>query len=494
MDGRTQNVVWAPQAGPQHAYVDCPLPIVFFGGARGGGKTDGVLGKWAIKEARYGRAFNAIFFRKSTVSAEDAIERSREIYKPLGGKFSEAKLIWRMPRGGRVSFKYLETVADANEYQGRNVTDACVEEAGLYPSPEPIDRLHGVLRSKHGVPTQLTLLANPGGAGQHWMRDRFGLYPLPSGPKIVPIEIENPLTHEQERILQAVIPAKLDDNKILMAEDPGYVARLTLSGGAKLVRAWLLGDWSAIEGAFFDEWNTQLHVLQPFSIPEHWLKFGAFDWGSAKPFSMGWYAVVPDDYTTPTGVKLPADSLVKYREWYGAQGVNKGLKLTAEKIGEGVVEREAGETINYRVADPACFAEDGGPSHAERMADQGAIFWPADNKRVARAGHMGGWDMMRARLLGHGHRDEHGIAHVAPGEPMLYFFSTCVDSIRTIPVLQHDERKPEDLNTDQEDHGADEARYACMSRPWAPDQTTIVTPTLDAWGRPRNEATSWKVA
>jgi len=78
--------VWRPQAGPQTALVQCPLTEIFFGGARGGGKTDGVLGKWAIKEQRYGTGFNAVMFRRTTVSSEDAIERSKQIYRPLGGR------------------------------------------------------------------------------------------------------------------------------------------------------------------------------------------------------------------------------------------------------------------------------------------------------------------------------------------------------------------------------------------------------------------------
>ena len=152
---------WRPQPGPQKALVDCPFSEVFFGGARGGGKTDGVLGKWALKERRYGAPFNAIMFRRTTVSAEDAIERSKEIYGPLGGRFNEQKLRWRMPNGGRVSFAYLDGVTDADEYQGRNVTDAWVEEAGQYPTSTPIDRLFGVLRSAHGVPIQIDPYREP---------------------------------------------------------------------------------------------------------------------------------------------------------------------------------------------------------------------------------------------------------------------------------------------------------------------------------------------
>ena len=181
-------VAWQPRSRPQLALIKCKFPEVFLGGARGGGKTDAVLGKWAIKEAAHGEHFNAVMFRRTTVSSEDAIERSRQIYTPLGGKFNESKLIWRMPKGGRVAFAYLDSIADADEYQGRNLTDIWVEEAGQYPDPGPIDRLFGTMRSAHGVPTQMILTANPGGAGQHWLAARYRLIPFPRGPSIVEVE------------------------------------------------------------------------------------------------------------------------------------------------------------------------------------------------------------------------------------------------------------------------------------------------------------------
>jgi hypothetical protein len=88
------------------------------------------------------------------------------------------------------------------------------------------------------------------------------------------------------------------------------------------------------------------------------------------------------------------------------------------------------------------------------MHAQGVQFKRADNRRVGKRGAFGGWDEMRNRMLGH------------DDGPLIFCFSTCTDSIRTIPVLQHDQRKPEDLDTTAEDHAADEWRYACMSRPW----------------------------
>jgi hypothetical protein len=426
--------------------MECPLPLVFFGGARGGGKTDGVLGKWAHKESLYGADFNAIMFRRTTVSSEDAIERSAQLYTPLGGKLNRTTSIWRMPHGGRVTFAYLDKVGDADEYQGRNVTDVWIEEAGSYAVPDAIDRMFGVLRSSAGVPVQMILTGNPGGPGQTWIRNRFGLYPFPLHPKRLTVTVNEGTTPA------AVIPSRIQDNRVLLEADPAYLDRLRMVGSKELVRAWLDGDWSAIEGAFFDAWDEKRHGIEPFTVPDDWIKFRSMDWGFAAPFSVGWWAVCGENGIYGRNV-LPRGAMVRYREWYGATGPQRGLRLTAEQVADGILERD-NEALSYSVLDPAAFAQDGGPSIAERMFARGVTFKPADNKRVGQRGMMGGWDQMRARLVG------------VNGVPMIYAFTTCRDSIRTIPALQHDPDKPEDLDTDAEDHAADEWRYACMSRPW----------------------------
>jgi hypothetical protein len=160
------------------------------------------------------------------------------------------------------------------------------------------------------------------------------------------------------------------------------------------------------------------------------------------------------------------------------------LKLTAEQVAEGIKAKEIGDKIAYGVADPSIFREDGGPSIGERMARCKVTWRPADNTRVPGSGAMGGWDQMRARIAG----DEQG--------PQLFVFETCRDFIRTVPVLQHDQSRPEDLDTDGEDHVADEARYACMSRPWV---ATISAPKNtrdppDLWSKRNRETDDWKVA
>lgn len=278
-------IAWSPQPGPQKALVDCPFPEILFGGARGGGKTDGVLGKFALKAKRYGQQFNAVFFRKEMPQQDDLVERAKEIYVPLGASWREQQKMFVMPWGGRVRFRPLETVQDAEKYQGQSLTDAAVEEAGNYAMPAPIDRLHAVLRSAHGVPTQLILTANPGGPGQAWIKQRF-IDPAPLGNVPLVRKLPNGATHSA-----IFIPSKVWQNRILMERDPEYVNRLYLVGGLQLVKAWLEGDWNAIEGAFFPEFSAERHVVAPRELPAEWHRFRAMDWGSARPFSVGWYAV-----------------------------------------------------------------------------------------------------------------------------------------------------------------------------------------------------------
>lgn len=470
--GKTNTqIVWRPQAGPQKALIDCPLPEVFYGGARGGGKTDGVLGKYALKAKRYGKHFNAVFFRRELPMLDDAIERSSEIYGPLGAKWSDQKKTWRFPWGGRLRFRPLERVEDAEKYQGQNLTDACVEEAGQYPDSRPIDRVNGVLRSAHKVPTQLLLTGNPGGPGQSWIKGRY-IDPAPLGMKVLTRTLPNGKAHRF-----VFIPSRVENNRILLQSDPDYINRLYLVGSTELVNAWLKGDWDAIEGAFFPEFSMARHVVQPVRLPSHWTRFPAMDWGSAKPFSVGWYAVSDGELA-----QFPRGALIKYREWYGMKDgqPNVGLKLTAEEVGAGIRKRTApDERLTIGVLDPSAFSEDGGPSIANRL---GIPFRRADNKRVAQAGALGGWDQLRARLKGE------------EGKPMLYFFSTCTHTIRTLPALQHDLMRAEDVDTDGEDHAPDETRYACMSRPWITSNTATVKPKRDGYDRAPDTVDDWKVA
>lgn len=328
--------------------------------------------------------------------------------------------------------------------------------------------------------------SNPGNVGHLWVKTAF----IDGAGEM---ELRR-MPDEEGGMLRQYIPAQLNDNPSMTEDDPLYRKRLKGLGSDSLVRAMEDGDWDVIEGAYFDCWSAFKHVIRPFDIPSHWMRFRSGDWGSAKPFSFGWWAVASEDFLSPSGW-IPKGAMVRYREWYGAKKTetgqtipNVGLKLFAEKVGTEIASKEKGEDIDYGVLDPAAFAEDGGPSIASRIQEGGPFFRRADNKRIPRNGAMGGWDQLRARLEGEDFGQPMG------NRPMIYCFSTCLDSIRTIPALQHDQNRPEDLDSTMEDHAADDWRYACMSRPYIKDkkQEQPEEDDHDGWGSKKTNTQGWK--
>lgn len=466
-------VVWEPQSHPQAALIACPVFEVFFGGSRGSLKTDGVLGDWINHSALYGKNAIGLMVRRTREELSETYERAKVVYEPLGFKFTGHKC--KSTNGSRLTFAYLDKDADADRYQGWSLTRVYVEEVGNFPAEKPIMKLMATLRSAKGVPTGFRATGNPGGPGHQWVKARY-ISPDPKGWTVKRYEYINPFTKKGAVRERVFIPGKITDHNLLGDE---YIANLQMSGSEALVRAWLLGDWDVIEGAFFDNWNREKHVIRPFKIPTHWLRFRSFDWGSARPFSVGWWAVASET-AQHEGHVIPRGALVRYREWYGMREgePNVGLKMTAEAVAEGIVSRET-EKITYSVADPSIFAQDGGPSIAERMYKASKIaFRPADNKRVAQRGHLGGWDQVRARLDGE------------DGRPMLYLFSTNTHLIRTLPALQHDPDRPEDVDTESEDHAPDDTRYACMSRPYSKPKPKAAEPMKGLDGLTMNRL--WK--
>jgi hypothetical protein len=467
------GTAWTPQQGPQAAFCACTVFEVFFGGARGGGKTDAVLGEWVSHAAEHGPNAIGLMVRRTRTELLETFERARVIYSKLGATATINPMRFTMPNGARITYAYLDRDADAEVHQGASYTRVYVEEAGNFPSLAPIMKLMATLRSGAGVPVGMRLTGNPGGPGHQWVRSRY-IDPAPRGWKLI--------RDTKTGLQRTYIPSRVADNAYL---GPDYVQRLKASGSPELVRAWLEGDWSVVSGAFFPEFSMERHVIAPRSLPGHWARFRSFDWGSARPFCCQWWAV--SDGSLPD---IARGALVLYREWYGMKPnePNVGLKMTAEAVASGIRERERDDPGTMTgVADPAMFAEDGGPSIAQRMMGQGVYFRPADNKRVPQRGAMGGWDQVRSRLVGD-----------ADGKPMILFFSTARDLIRTLPAMQHDDARPEDIDTDAEDHSVDACRYACMSRPFVQDAAKPVV--RDSWDAAfaragqDDEPRGWRVA
>ncbi|KRA74590.1 terminase [Lysobacter sp. Root667] len=440
---------------------------VLYGGAAGGGKSH-LMRTVSISWCAAIPGLQVYLFRrirddlvKNHMEGPNGFHAMLAAWK-LAGLCTIVEDEIRFWNGSKIYLCHCKDPKDVYKYQGSEIHVLLIDEAthfteAMYRFLRNRVRMVGMYVPEEyaGCFPRILLGANPGNIGHAWVKSTFVDF-------AAPMELRQ-AANDDGGMLRQYIPARLSDNPSMARDDPGYEARLSGLGSETLVRAMRDGDWDVIEGAFYTELSRAAHALRPFSVPKNWLRFRSFDWGSAKPFSVGWWAVVGEDFDVQ-GKTLPRGALVRYREWYGAAGPNIGLKLTAGAVARGIKEREGEERIAYGVADPSIWKVDGGPSIAERMLAEGITFKPADNKRVA------GWDELRGRLKGEG------------GAPMLYVFDTCKDWWRTMPALQHDKHQAEDLDSSMEDHAGDESRYACMSRPWTPTADTAKRARADDYG------------
>lgn len=288
--------VWVPNPGPQALLVTCPVWDVLYGGARGGGKTDGLLGDFTgfslwihtqrelqrIAEASRpkgrgkpaapvllpGAHARGLFVRRTYDELDEAVARSHEILGPLGADWKPSKYTWALPWGGFLKMRYLQRDADASRYQGHSYNWLGVDEAGNFPSPDPIKKLTATLRDRNGVPVRKRMSANPGGPGHGWLKAEY-VDPAPAG--LIPH------ADPDTGLLRVYIPSRLQDNPALLVNDPLYETRLRGSGPAWLVQAWLNGDWNAApEGGIIRLLWLKRYTTLP-EAPEAFMRVHSWD-------------------------------------------------------------------------------------------------------------------------------------------------------------------------------------------------------------------------
>lgn len=448
--GSPKSVIWQPNSRPQALFLSCPYPELLFGGARGPGKTDSLLMAYLQFVGRgFGPDWKGIVFRQTYKQLEEIIAKSRRFFPSIcpGAVFKGGAMEWVFPQGETLKLRHAKRPADMENYQGHEYPFVGFDELCNLPSQEVYEKAKGFCRSSNpDVPKMIRCTANPLGPGHLWVKHYF----IDPAPPLTPIKAE----HGGKRVF---IPATIYDNRNLVEADPDYVRRLESIADDNLRRAWLEGDWDVVAGSFFGDVWSQRNVLKPFAIPRHWHCFRSFDWGSSRPFSVGWWAV-SDGTQAPDRHFYPRGALIRFAEWYGAKKdsrgqtvPNEGLRMSSKEVARGIREREAamrerwGISIQPGPADPAIYASTDGPSVADNMAAEGVAWLRADNSR------MTGWQQVRERIWG-----EEGTT------PHLYVFDVCKETIRTLPSAPRDERIPDDIDTEFEDHCLDEIRYACM--------------------------------
>lgn len=432
----------------QKAFIDSACDEVLYGGAAGGGKTYAQIIDAFLKAISY-PGIKQIIFRNSYPELNRSVILNalalipRELYSYSG---TEHKM--KFYNSSLIEFGYLASDADVSNYQSAEYDIIRFDELTHF-SEYQYRYMRSRLRGANSFPKQIKSSTNPGNKGHAWVKDMF-IAPSEPGREFL-----------EEGMKRIFIPALVTDNKFLTESDPDYIKRLKTLPENEM-KALLYGDWDIFDGQFFPEFvndsehyrdRVKTHVIEPFMPPISWRIYRSFDFGYARPFSAAWWAVDFDG------------RLYRILELYGCrknpngQDVpNTGVKKTPEEIFSLMAETEKnhpylrGRKI-MGVADPSIWDKSRGTSVAETAESFGIYFEKGDNTRRA------GWMQVRRRLS----FDEKGI-------PMMYIFSDCKSFIRTFKALTYSKTDPEDLDTEGEDHIADEVRYMCMAHPIAPER------------------------
>ena len=419
---------------------ECDKPagpvMIGAGGARGPGKSHGIFSQITLDDCQRVPNLKGLFLRQTGKAAKESLEDlvSRVLTNKIQYEWSSSVL--EFPNGSRVILGGFKDEKDIEKYVGIEYDVIGIEEANQL-SERKVEMLRGSLRtSKENWRPRLYASFNPGGIGHGYIKATF-VEPWKSG------------IEKNTRF----IPATYKDNPILNTEYTQYLEGLS----GQLGQAWRDGDFDIMAGTYFTEWNPRIHVVEPSALPPEWRRFCMLDYGHEAPSALYWGAINADSH------------VVLYRELYRSG-------LTFSKLAEEFVAlTPANEKIEYLVADPSIWSVKG-----ENEADlSGAEIFERRVSELTRNAQYKGIRLERGnndRLNGWGVVREHLRPYADPQgktTAKLQVFETCTNLIRTFPIAIHDERNPEDIDTDGEDHALDALRYGLMSRPkpaMTPDQ------------------------
>ncbi len=468
-------VAWAPHPGSQRLFLSCPHWECLYTGTRGPGKTDALLMDFARDVGKgYGSDWRGILFRHEYKPLAEIVKKSEKWFHRIfpAARFlrSQGEYRWVWPDGEELLLRAFKKPSDYWDYHGHEYPWIGWEELTAWPSGECYHVMKSCNRSSESVPLRYRATCNPYGPGHNWVKAYF-IDPAEAGVTFVAersnveeIAAEFGVDVSAGQELRTVtLHGHYSENDALMAAQPNYPAVIAAAAAnPHQAKAWLLDDWDIVSGGMFDDvWNRSRHVLPIFDPPEGWSVFRSFDWGSSKPFSVGWWARANGELAILPGGDVfcpPPGSMVRIGEWYGWDGKtpNVGLRMPASAVAAEGVRREKELGLEGRVKPgPGDFPT---PAPGEKsMRDQFAtagLEFTEPNK--ASGSRKNGWERMRDLL------EESAKDH--PEDPGLWVTEACRQFIRTVPTLPRSEKDPDDVDTDAEDHIADETRYMLTAK------------------------------
>jgi hypothetical protein len=364
----------------------------------------------------------------------------RKLFNRLPHEFSAFRGILTFANGSRIIAGHFQNEKDIDAYLGLEYDIIGIEEATTLTSRKYQDittccRSSKVLADGRLWRPRMYSTTNPGGVGHAWYRTKF----------VAPML-------ERRETDTRFIPARVTDNRW---NNPDYVRVLEgLTGWQK--RAWLDGDWDIAAGQYFTTFRRDVHVIEDFD------DMRAVEWFAALDYGFAHYTVallgcrdgdgntfIVDEHAErlwlPQRHAAAIAAMISRHKMNGVVAM-RGLRRLSLRSQEEVQTRPlALSDLRRFVAGADVFSRQGdGSTVAQQYERLGIRLKPASMDR------LNGW----AELMQGFGDPEHGI------RPTLFIHQRCKRLVETIPTLQHDPNRPEDVlkvDADEDGIGGDDA-------------------------------------
>lgn len=412
-------------------------------GGRGGGKSWAIMFILLRHVQMYGAQAYALLVRESYEAIKQLEEQFELLCLQVFGVdrkiHNKTEHTFNFPNGGKVQFGQLAEQKDYVKYQGKSYTLLVVDEYGEISNPRWVTLLMSNLRGPKNIPIRTVWAANPGGAQHGFLHYEFIARSEPWEP------------FERNGATWVCCPSTLADNPHLNHEAYEQALKDACGNDEELLKAWLSGDWNIARGAYFaGALDERIHKLAaqtfaPIKLGSIWQPYLAMDWGSGAPCITYLIGESPGVDGFPKGSLLLLDELGVFDE--NDASYNTGLNWPPSKLADAQRELAARwGSPPEGVGDDAYGLEE---TLLETLSEHGVYFIRPRKERVA------GWQEMRNMLVA---------AKTRSGQPGLWISARCKYFWRTVPFLQRDPKRPEDLITKAPDHGADACRYGVLHR------------------------------
>ena len=403
-----------------------------YGGARGGGKSHWLLAQMGADDCQRVPGLKCLLLRKvGKANLEHFEDLRRRLFGKLKHDFSAFRGVLTFANGSRIIAGHFQNEKDIDAYLGLEYDVIGIEEATTLTARKYQDISTCCRTSKPNWRPRIYSTTNPGGVGHGWYRTKFVL----------------PMLEKRETETR-FIPARVTDNRW---NNPEYVRVLeNLTGWQK--RAWLDGDWDIAAGQYFTTLRREVHVVADFDETR------AREWFIALDYGFAHYTVALLGCTDGDGNIFVVDEHAE-RLWLPERhaAAIKAM-LARHKIGN---RKLAVEDLKRIVAGADVFSrQSDGTTIAAQYAKHGLSL------RVANTDRVNGW----AEILTRFGEPNVGLAEGGT-RPTLFIHQRCGRLLETLPALQHDPNRPEDvLKVDADEDGiggddcADALRYLVATK------------------------------